>query len=251
MKKLFKAVVYLFAVVGVLVSAGVGYIVGTNSDLVPAFMGVKDDFAQVPVERRKEVVAELPARIKFEREVRDDMAVLPAERQQALYDQLGKSRDAVFEGFKKRTAEEAKIAREIKDKEEALKKIKALPEVSVKVNMTDKPEPAPKADVLAGVRSALKEVVTAMDGYFKAKESNNPKGLRSAAVTALRALDKLGDKVVGVDKKSLGSDEKSDLESICTDALVKLKTAKETPGLIDEPQAKPSFTSIGPKLTAE
>jgi hypothetical protein len=106
MKKVFKLVVCLFALVGVLVSAGVGYVAGTNSDLAQQFWGVKDDFAQVPVDRRKEVFAELPARIQFEREVREDLSVLPVERQAALYEQLSKSRDTVFDGFKQRIAAE-------------------------------------------------------------------------------------------------------------------------------------------------
>lgn len=251
MKKMFKFGLWFFALVGVLVSAGAGYIYGTNSELVQQFIAAKDDFREVPVDRRKEVFAELPARLKFEREVREDLGVLPQERQQALYEQLGKSRDDVFESFKKRIAQEAKIAREAKDKEEALKNIKdKLPEVSVKVNITDK-TPPPKPDVLAPVRASMKDVNLALDGYFKAKETNIPTAVKSGAINVLKALDRLGDKIVEVRKKPLDSSDKSDLDEICRDARVKFKTAKENPGLMDDQTAKPLLAGIGPKLSSE
>ena len=73
MGKVFKLLVGLFAVVGVITSAGVGYVYATNGELMGQFWGVKDDFKAVPAERRQEVFAELPARITFEKEVSADM----------------------------------------------------------------------------------------------------------------------------------------------------------------------------------
>lgn len=80
MAKLVKLMTYVFAFVGVLVTAGGGYIYATNSELVSQFWAVKDDFRSVQPDRRQEVFAELPARIKFENEVGADMKDLPAER---------------------------------------------------------------------------------------------------------------------------------------------------------------------------
>ena len=100
MAKLVKLMVYVFAFIGVLVTAGGGYTYATNPELVNEFWAVKEDFRAVPAERKKEVIAELPARVKFENAVAAEMNALPEERQKELYEQLAKSRDAVFENFK-------------------------------------------------------------------------------------------------------------------------------------------------------
>ncbi|MCC6573259.1 MAG: hypothetical protein IT462_05650 [Planctomycetes bacterium] len=251
MKKVFKLVVWFFALVGVLASAGVGYVVGTNSELAQQFWAAKDDFREVPVDRRKEVFAELPARIKFEREVREDLSVLPAERQAALYEQLGKGRDASFESFKQRIAAEAKIVREAKDKEDAAKKLKELPTVNVKVNLTDT-APVAKPDPLLNVHNAQKDVDKARAAYSNEKRSgNDPKKLVSAAVSILKSLDKLGDNVQAARKLALDSESKSDLVDICENARELFKITKETPGIDSDGSASPYLKSVGPKLAAE
>src|SRR5262245_42829191 len=116
MAKVIKLLVYVFAFIGVLVTAGGGYVYATNAELDHEFWAVKDYVRGVPIERRKEVVAEWPARVKFEHAVAGEMSALPAERQKELYEQLAKSRDAVFDTFKARITAEAKIVREAKDK---------------------------------------------------------------------------------------------------------------------------------------
>ena len=109
MGKLVHVMLYVFAFVGLCTTIVGGYTYSSNSELFGEFWEVKDDYKAVPEDRRKEVVAELPARITFEREVADDLAALPEERRDALYEQLTKSRDSVFAGFKMRIQAEAEI----------------------------------------------------------------------------------------------------------------------------------------------
>src|SRR5919109_1744640 len=115
MKKLIQAGVYVFAIIGVLLTVGVGYVYATNSELVGQFWAVKDDFQAVPADRRTEVVAELPARITFEKEVAAEMAELPEERRTELYAQLKQSRDQVYKQFKERITQEAELTRKMKE----------------------------------------------------------------------------------------------------------------------------------------
>src|SRR5688572_12696594 len=104
MSKILKLGLYVFAFLGLVVTATAGYTYFANKELMAQFWEVRGDFNQVPAERQKEVVAELPARITFEREVREDMQSLPADRQKELYEQLASSRDMVFKQFKERIA---------------------------------------------------------------------------------------------------------------------------------------------------
>ncbi|MCA8946832.1 MAG: hypothetical protein KDB29_11440, partial [Planctomycetes bacterium] len=123
MGKLLKVAVYLFAVVGVVMTAGMGYVYPTNGELVDEFWSVKEDFRAVPADRRTEVVAELPARITFEREVAVEMAELPEERRTDLYEQLKKSREQVYEQFKQRISAEASVVREAKKTQQDVKEV--------------------------------------------------------------------------------------------------------------------------------
>ena len=252
MGKLMKAGVYVFAVIGVLMSAGVGYVYATNSELMGEFWSVKEDFRAVPSDRRTEVVAELPARITFEKEVAAEMAELPEERRTALYDQLKKSRDQVYESFKKRITAEAEVARKAKEAKTDVKDVakeieKQLGKVDVGIDLTGKSK-KPAVDNLSDVKAADDAVTSARLEYGEARESSSTAKRVDAAVKVLKALDGLGDKVSAARKKSLTSDEKSRLSSIVQGAKATLYDVKQTPGLIDNATAKKYMTSIPQKL---
>jgi uncharacterized protein YhaN len=249
MAKLVKLFTYVFAFVGVLVTAGGGYVYATNSELVNEFWSVKDDFRQVAPERRKEVIAELPARVTFEREVGAEMAVLPEERQKELYEQLAKSRDAVFDNFKKRIKAEADITKATKDKAEAAKEIiNKLGKVNVSVDMGSRKTEAPK-DSLAGVMAARDKLDAAVANFGEVRDtSSDTKKRVAAAVDGLKALDKLGDEVVKARGSSLSSDDKSRLSGVIASAKESFQMFKATPGLDADSSAKPLLASIPKKL---
>ncbi len=250
MAKVVKLLVYVFALIGVLVTAGGGYVYATNPELVNEFWSVKEDFRAVPAERKKEVIAELPARVKFENAVASEMAVLPEERQKELYEQLAKSRDSVFDNFKKRITAEAEITKKTKDKVEAAKEIiKQLGKVDVSVDMGgNKKSEAPKTDALASVTTAQDKVFDATGAYGDAQDTGDKKKKVAAALNVLRALDKLGDEVVKARKQSLSSDDKTRLSRIVSDAKSRLYDVKQTPGLAEDSASKPLFESIPKKL---
>lgn len=250
MAKVVKLLTYVFAFIGVLVTAGGGYVYANNPELVSEFWSVKDEFRAVPAERKKEVIAELPARVKFENAVAGEMAVLPEERQKELYEQLAKSRDAVFENFKKRITAEAEITRKTKDKVEAAKEIvKQLGKVEVSVDMGgSRKTETPRADALASVVTAQDKVADASGAYGDAQDSGDKKKKVAAALNVLRALDKLGDEVVKARKSNLSGDDKTRLTRIVSDAKSRLYDVKQTPGLVDDPATKPLLESIPKKL---
>ncbi len=252
MKKLMLAAVYLFAILGVLVTGGVGYVYATNGELMDQFWAVKDDLKAIPAERRTEVVAELPERITFEKEVREDLGVLPAERQSALYEQLAKSRDQVFEQFKKRIKAEADIARaaqkEQKGAAEVSKEIeKQLGKVDVGVSLGGQPK-APAANNLSEVDSALDNLSVAREAHAAAHDTSDKQKRVNGAIGVMEALDKLGDKIVAARKKSLTEAEKSRLSTVVRDAKNTLFDTRQTPGLVDHPKYKGLNESIGKKL---
>ena len=251
MAKLVKLMVYVFAFIGVLVTAGGGYTYATNSELVNEFWSVKDDFRAVAPERKKEVFAELPARVKFEREVGAEMAVLPEERQKELYEQLAKSRDAVFESFKKRIKAEADITKAAKDKVEAAKEIvNKLGKVDVSVDLGGgKKVETPKADPLKGVMAARDKLDAAVANFGEVRDSTTDTKKRVAvAVEGLKALDKLGDEIVKARKLSLGGDDKSRLGGVVGSAKESFQMFKATPGLDADSTAKPLLAGIPKKL---
>src|SRR5690606_33710876 len=185
---------------------GVGYVYAANSQLMGEFWAVKDDFRAVPSERRTEVVAELPARITFEKEVAAEMAELPEERRAELYEQLTKSREQVYAQFKARITAEAAVAREAKKAQKHVKQVaeeieKKLGKVNVGIDLTGKGKSGP--DNLADVNSAKGDVADARLAYGEALESRDGARRVTAAVGVLEALDKLGDKVQAARKKSL------------------------------------------------
>jgi hypothetical protein len=252
MAKLVKLMTYVFALIGVLVTAGGGYVYATNTELVNEFWSVKEDFRAVPAERKKEVFAELPARVKFEREVGTEMAALPEERQKALYEQLAKSRDAVFASFKTRITAEAKITRETKDKAGAAKEIiKQLGNVDVSVDLgggSKKSEP-PKADPLVAVMKARKDVDAAVANYGKVRDNTTDKQKRvQAAVSGLKSLDKLADEIVKARKQKPSSDDEEQLDSLVGVVNEDIKLFKETPGLDSDPTGMALLKSIPQKL---
>jgi hypothetical protein len=251
MGKLVKFMLYVFAFVGLLVSGGGGYIYATNSDLVNEFWAVKDEFRNVPAERKKEVFAELPARVKFENEVGKEMSELPAERQKELYEQLAKSRDNLFKSFKERITAEAKIVRETKDKQQAAKEIVSkLGNIDVSVDMSGgKKSSAPKVNHLAGVESANDKVVDALEAYGDAKQTSDSRKRVAAAVAVLKALDKLGDEIGKARKSALSSEESSRLSTTVRSAKQTLFDVKQTPGLGDDSTAKPLLESVPKKLS--
>ncbi|MBZ0135872.1 MAG: hypothetical protein K8I27_05825 [Planctomycetes bacterium] len=252
MGKLLKAGVYVFAVIGVVMTAGVGYVYATNGELMGEFWAVKEDFRAVPPDRRKEVVAELPARITFEREVADEMAELPEERRNELYSQLTESRDKVYEQFKLRITQEAEFARKLKEAakpvEDMAKEIeKELGKVNVGIDMTGKGS-KPAVDNLSDVNKAKGAITTARVGYGQARLSGDTGKRVDAAVDVLKAIDKFGDAVQSARKKSLTGDEKAGLSDSVTDVKQTFYDIKQTPGLIEDARAKKYFTSIPEKL---
>lgn len=252
MGKLFKAGVYVFAIVGVVMTLGVGYVYATNGELMDEFWGVKDDFRAVPSDRRQEVVAELPARITFEREVAAEMAELPEERQTDLYDQLKQSREKVYEQFKLRITREAEVARKMKEASkpaaDVAKEIeKELGKVNVGIDLTGKNN-KPAVDNLSDVNAAKSNITTKRVAYGKARLSGKTEDRVNAAIEVLKAIDTFGGKVQAAHKKSLTGDEKSRLSDMVTDVKQTFYDIKQTPGLLEDSRAKPYFTSIPNKL---
>ena len=254
MGKLFKAGVYVFAVVGVAMTLGVGYVYATNGELMGEFWGVKDDFRAVPPDRRQEVVAELPARITFEREVADEMAELPEERRNELYNQLKESRDKVYEQFKLRITKEAEIARKMKEAskpvEDVAKEIeKELGKVNVGIDMTGTNKKA-APDNLTDVNKAKSAITNARVAYGKARLTGKTTDRVDAAIEVLKAIDNFGAEVQSAQRKKLTADEKSRLSDMVTDVKQTFYDIKQTPGLLEDSRAKPYFTSIPEKLNA-
>jgi hypothetical protein len=240
----------VFAVVGVVVTAGVGYVYATNSELVNEFWSVKEDFRSVPPDRRTEVFAELPARITFEKEVRKDMQDLPQERQRELYVQLAASRDTVFAQFKQRISAEAAIARAASGPEKAVaevtKKIEQqLGKVNVGIDMTSKPK-VQRTDPLAQVQAVRGDLAKARLDYGYAHENGGDRV--EAAVGVLNVLDRLGDEVIRARTHELTGNEKGRLDDIITDAKATLYDIKQTPGLMEDAKARELLRSIPPKL---
>lgn len=252
MGKLFQAAVYVFAIIGVLMTAGVGFVYATNSELMGEFWSVKDDFKQVPAERRNEVIAELPARITFEREVAEDMGVLPEERQADLYEQLANSREQVFEQFKKRITAEAEIVRAANETGDAIKDVtkrieSELGKVKVGVDLGDKASKSSQPDPLAGVLAVQDELSDARLEYGHARSGGGDARVK-AAVDVLKVLDRLGDEVVKA-RAGLDSKDKRRLSRIVTDAKATLFDIKHTPQLDKDPTAKKLLKSVPPKLS--
>lgn len=251
MAKLVKLMVYVFAFIGVLVTAGGGYTYATNPELVNEFWAVKEDFRAVPAERKKEVIAELPARVKFENAVAAEMNALPEERQKELYEQLAKSRDAVFENFKKRITAEAEITRQTKDKAAAVKEIvNKLGKVDVSVDLSGgKKAELPKSDPLAGVMSARDKLDGAISNFGDVRDSTSDTKKRvGAAVDGLKAIDKLGDEIVKARKMNLSSDDKARLSGVVGSAKESFQMFKATPSLDADPTAKTLLANIPKKL---
>ena len=251
MGKLLKVAVYLFAVVGVVMTAGMGYVYATNGELVDEFWSVKEDFRAVPADRRTEVVAELPARITFEREVAVEMAELPEERRTDLYEQLKKSREQVYEQFKQRISAEASVVREAKKTQQDVKEVtrtieEKLGKVNVGIDLTGKSSSGP--DNLAAVIQADGAVSKARLEYGKSRESGSTEKRVDAAVDVLKALDALGERVQAARKKSLTSDEKARLSDIVQGAKATLYDVKQTPGLLENKSALALTKSIPAKL---
>jgi hypothetical protein len=256
MGKILKLFVAIFAIIGVASTGIAGYTYATNPELVKEFWSVKDDIKHVPAERHREVVSELPARIIFEREVRDDMVELPEERQTELYQQLEESRRLVFERFKERIANEAAVARTAKEaQKDVTSEIESrLGRVNVDVDLSGGRTTAevapPRQDPLLDVNRARRDVVDARQAYGAARESSTDTSVRaSAAVDVLKALDRLGDEVQKVDHSKLNQDERSRLDEIIRDARATLMDMRQTPGLRNDPEAGPLLDRVGGKLT--
>lgn len=252
MGKLVKAGVYVFAVLGIVMTVGVGYVYATNSELMGEFWSVKEDFRAVPADRRQEVFAELPARITFEREVAEEMAELPEERRTLLYEQLEKSRAQVYEQFQKRISAEAEVVREAKKTQQDVKQVtKAIEDklgkVNVGIDMTGSGKTA-GPDNLADVVKADGAVSKARLAYGKTFSSSSTDKRVDAAVGVLKALDAFGDKVQAARKKNLSSDEKARLSDLIQGAKATLYDVKQTPGLLENKTALSLTKSIPNKL---
>jgi len=251
MRRLIKAATYVCALVGALVIGASGYVYATNCDLVTAFWNVRQDVRAVPDQRRLEVIAELPARITFEREVRADMESLPEDRQAALYEQLARSREQVFTQFAQRIRQEAEIARIAKSAAEATEKIvETLGKVSVGVSLRPEPLPAPRPDLLARVEDARLEVANARATMHQARQTADGEGRVQAALGILVALDKLGDEIVVARALTLSDKERRRLETIVHDAKETLYATRQTPGLDENPQAMALLAQVPPKLSS-
>ncbi len=250
MAKLFKLLVGVFAIVGVLATAGIGLAYATHTELVHQFLDVKDDFRAVPEQRRNEVFAELPARITFEREIQEDMQALPESRQAELYGQLTRSRDAVFEQFKKRIAAEAKIVRAAEPAKQAAAEVSktieaTLGKVDVGFDLTGGFK-APATSKLSDVRQARAELSAARLAYGEALHAGNDRV--PAAVNVLDALDRLGDEIQEARGASLSNAEQRELSEIVTDAKATLYDMKQTPGLSGDARAQALLREVPPKL---
>lgn len=249
MGKLMKVALYVFALIGALVSAASGYVYATHTELVKQFWNVRNDVQQIPDDRRKEVIAELPARITFEREVREDMSALPDDRQAALYEQLAQSREQVFKQFAERIRLEAEIARKSKDTKEASRKIvETLGKLNVGVSLQSAVKPAPRPDPLEGVEAKCSSVADARDGMRQARQTSDSKLRVQAAVGVLVHLDELADEILKARKVKLTESETRRLTNIVRDAKETLYSAKQTPGLDDDAQGMELIERIPPKL---
>lgn len=249
MGKLMKLAMCAFALVGALVTAASGYVYATHTELVKQFWNVRNDVQQVPDERRKEVIAELPARITFERDVREDMSALPEDRQAALYEQLAESREQVFKQFAERIRMEAGIARKTKDTKEASKKIvETLGKVNVGVSLQSTSKAAPRPDPLERVEAKCSNVADARDGMRQARDTDSSTLRVQAAVGVLVHLDELADEIVTARKAKLTESESRRLSNIVRDAKETLYSAKQTPGLDEDARAMDLVQRIRTKL---
>lgn len=255
MRRLFKFLVVVLAVVGLAASAGIGYVFAAHGELVNQFWAVKDDFKAVPAERRTEVIAELPERISFEREVRNDMQALPDERQFELYAQLAASRNRVFEQFKQRIHAEAEIARASAAAKQAAEEVageivRQLGKVDVGIEMTPRKAPAPRPDPLVGLTEAEGELTSAVMGLSEARGTSDSDARLNAAVGVLRALDTLGDEVQTARRQELSAGEKSRLVRTVERARTLFQDVKSsTPGLNTNEEALRLSRNIAGKLT--
>lgn len=253
MGKILHVMLYVFAFLGLVLTALGGYTYSSNSELFSEFWDVKDDYKDVPDDRKKEVLAELPARITFEREVAEDLNALPEERRTVLYAQLEKSRDASFEAFKMRIHAEAEIARKIKDTKEKANVAdiikKELGTVNVGIDLTGKKK-AGKSQ-LSGVKTARANVNKAMDKYDALDGTNKTRHV-SAAIEVLSKLDALGNEVVKARKNNLSSEDDSRLSDIVGVAKRQLFAVKKyTPGLGGDSRFKKYVPSVGKKLSRQ
>ncbi|MEE9312066.1 MAG: hypothetical protein V3V10_06585 [Planctomycetota bacterium] len=251
MGKIVHVMLYVFAFLGFSLTVLGGYTYASNSELFSEFWDVKDDYKAVPEDRRQEVLAELPARITFERDVAEDLNALPEERRTALYEQLKKSRDASFEAFKMRIHAEAEIARKIKDTEDKANVVDAIKKelgtVNVGIDLTGKKKSAKSQ--LSGVKTARANVAKAMEEYDALDGSVKTRHI-NAAIEVLSKLDGLGNEVVKARKKNLSSDDKSRLSDIVGVAKRQLYEVKKyTPGLGGDSRFKKYVPSIGKKLS--
>lgn len=255
MKKLIQASVYVFAAIGVLLTAGVGYAYATNGELMGQFWAVKDDFRAVPADRKTEVVAELPARITFEKEVAAEMAELPDDRRTELYDQLKESRDMVYKQFKERITAEAELTREMKKAskpaEEITKEIeKNLGKVDVGIDLTGKNKKPAPVDNLASVKDANDDVSDARSAYGETLDSGKKETRLNAAIAVYEALDKLGEKGLTAAKSKLSDADKTKLKRILKDAKLTWTDVKATPGLAESDKGKKAQASSIDKINA-
>jgi len=249
MGKLFKLLTIVFAIIGVLVTLSGGIVIATNTELASEFWGVRNEFNAVPAERKQEVLRELPARISFEREVGEDMTVLPQERQTVLYKELASSRDMLFVQFKERIAAEAKIIRETEDAKKAIEKIKVdlgeiAPEISIRPSVKRE---TPKAPPLAGVESASMELMDANGAYYDARGDDGSARVE-AAVGVLKALDKLASEIEKARGAELNENQRNRLDKWTTSAKKNLVTVKQTPGIENNAEASRLMKSIPEKL---
>jgi hypothetical protein len=254
MKRLIQAGVYVFAVIGVLLTVGVGYAYATNGELMGEFWAVKDDFQAVPADRKTEVVAELPARITFEKEVAAEMAELPEERRTELYTQLKESRDKVYAQFKERITAEAELTRKMKAASkpaaEMAKEIeKELGKVDVGIDLTGKGK-KPAVNNLAAVEDADDEVSDARSAYGETLDSGKKDTRLNAAIAVYEALDKLGEKGLAAAKSKLSSAEEAKLKRILKDAKLTWSDVKATPGLAESDKGKKAQASSIDKINA-
>jgi hypothetical protein len=264
MKKLFKTMTVIFALIGVAFSGAAGYAIATHGELVSEFWSVKDELNHVPAERRTEVIAELPSRIAFEGAVRADMQDLPPERQAELYAQLATSRDRVFEQFKQRIRAEADIARKASATERAVGEVaeeivKQLGRVEVGIELaprkqtepTPQPQPEPRQDPLKGLSAAESDLGAAVSVYGSTLNTADSAARLEAAVDVLRSLDRLGDEVQSARAHDLTATEKSRLMRAVDNGRKTLQNIKHTPGLSNHAEAVRLSQSAASKLTLE
>lgn len=251
MGNLIKAGAWFFAVVGVAITGGAGYVYVTNTELAGEFWAVKDEIRALPKERRQAVVAELPARITFERDVADDMSVLSEERRTELYEDLEESRAQVLERFKKRIAAEAEITRGLDEAKQGVKAVtEAIEQKLGDVNAGIDFDSAP-GDALDDVIEAEEDVDAALSDYGSARLSADSGTRVGSAVDVLAALDTLGDRMTEAKQGGLSDRDRSRLGKIVTRAKSTLFTVKGTPGLEKHPEAQKLLRRVPAKLSSE